>query len=437
MSFKESETLELKAMVTADLCKEVIAFANTSGGTIYIGIADDGRVLGVEEAGKDMLKISNMLRDGVKPDITMFVGYEEREIDDKTVLVLSVQKGTDSPYYLAAKGLKPSGVYVRNATSSEPASDAAIRKMIRDTDGDSFEDRRSMEQNLTFKSAETEFEKRKVDFSAGKMLSLGLISHEGVYSNLALLLSDQCPHTMKLARFSGPNRVEFQDRRELTGSLLKQMEEAYLYLDMKNENKATFEGLYRSDKRDYPEEALREALLNSIVHRDYSYSASTLISLYDDRIEFISVGGIAAGIELDDILLGLSICRNPKLAAIFYRLELIEAYGTGLPKIMRAYEGTGLRPKIEVASNAFKITLPNMNKSILACENSSLEYGTEEEKLLKYIKTRGAVVRSDVETLLETSPSTATRLLNRLLEKGLIIKRGRGKNTKYTAPHSH
>lgn len=104
---------------------------------------------------------------------------------------------------------------------------------------------------------------------------------------------------------------------------------------------------------------------------------------------------------------------------------------------MRAYEGTGLRPKIEVASNAFKITLPNMNKSILACENSSLEYGTEEEKLLKYIKTRGAVVRSDVETLLETSPSTATRLLNRLLEKGLIIKRGRGKNTKYTAPHSH
>lgn len=434
MKLKESETVELKAMVTSDLCKEVIAFANTSGGTIYIGIADDGAVLGLEEAGKDMLKINNMLRDGVKPDITMFVSYEERQMEAKTIIVLSVQKGTDSPYYLAAKGLKPGGVYVRNATFSEPASDSAIRKMIRDTDGDSFEGRRSMEQNLTFKSAETEFEKRKVDFSAGTMPSLGLISHEGVYSNLALLFSDQCPHTMKLARFSGPDRVEFQDRRELTGSLFKQMEEAYLYLDMKNENKATFEGLYHCDKRDYPEEALREALLNSIVHRDYSYSASTLISVYDDRIDFISVGGLVTGIELDDILLGLSICRNPKLASIFYRLELIEAYGTGLPKIMRAYEGTGLNPKIEVTSNAFKITLPNMNKSILLGENPSLEYGTEEEKLLQYIKTKGAVVRSDVEALLETSPSTATRLLNRLIEKGLIIKRGRGKNTKYRTP---
>ena len=94
------------------------------------------------------------------------------------------------------------------------------------------------------------------------------------------------------------------------------MEEVYAYLDMRNQTHASFEGLYRIDKRDYPEEALREALLNCLVHRDYSFSASTLISVYDDRIEFVSVGGLPTGISLDDILLGLSVCRNPKLAGV-------------------------------------------------------------------------------------------------------------------------
>ena len=87
--------------------------------------------------------------------------------------------------------------------------------------------------------------------------------------------------------------------------------------------------------------------MNSLVHRDYSFRASTLVSVYADRIEFVSVGGLPSGIELDDIMLGLSVCRNPKLAAIFYRLQLIEAYGTGMPKIMNAHTETELKPKIE------------------------------------------------------------------------------------------
>lgn len=104
------------------------------------------------------------------------------------------------------------------------------------------------------------------------------------------------------------------------------MEDLYAYLDLRNRTKTTFDGLYRTDKKDYPEDALREALLNSIVHRDYSFSASTLINVYSDRIEFVSIDGLPEGIEIDDIMLGLSVCRNPKLAAIFYRLEQIEAY---------------------------------------------------------------------------------------------------------------
>jgi ATP-dependent DNA helicase RecG len=190
--------------------------------------------------------------------------------------------------------------------------------------------------------------------------------------------------------------------------------------------------LYRTDTRDYPEEALRETLINSLVHRDYSFHASTLVSIYDDRIEFVSVGGLPTGITLDDIMLGLSVCRNPKLAAIFYRLQLIEAYGTGIPKIMKAYTGTGLEPKIEVTNNAFKITLPNRNTVNVADTVSvSNERKSNEEKILDLIAKNGHVVRSDVDQLLDISQTTASRILKHMVAEGLIYKEGNGRKTIY------
>jgi ATP-dependent DNA helicase RecG len=274
-------------------------------------------------------------------------------VDDKQIVAVTVQKGTDRPYYLASKGLKPSGVYVRNGTSTDPSTDTAIRRMIKETDGDSFESMRSLEQELTFRATEAQFQKCGVAFGSAQMKTLGLVSPDNIYSNVGLLLSDQCPSLVKAATFAGTERDEFQDRREFSGSLFQQMEELYAYLDLRNKLGATFQGLYRVDTRDYPETAVREALLNAIVHRDYAYSASTLVSVYSDRMEFVSIGGLPDGVGLEDIMLGLSVCRNPKLAAVFYRLKLIEAYGTGMPKIIKAYKGAVCQPKIEVTSNAF------------------------------------------------------------------------------------
>lgn len=431
MAFVESEVVELKAEVVGDICKEVIAFANTKGGTLYIGVSNDGNVLGVKNADQVILQLNNMIRDSIKPDVTMFVGYENQHVGDKDIIAVTIQKGTDRPYYLGSKGLKPSGVYVRNGTSSDPATDTAIRRMIKETDGDSFESMRSLEQNLSFEAAEKQFEKQNIPFDAAKMQTLGMISADGIYSNVALLLSDQCPSTIKAATFSGEDKGTFQDRREFDGSLFQQMEELYSYLDMRNQTKATFDGLYRIDTRDYPEDALREALLNSLVHRDYSFRASTLVSVYADRIEFVSVGGLLSGIELDDIMLGLSVCRNPKLAAIFYRLQLIEAYGTGMPKTMNAYGETELKPKIEVSSNAFKITLPNRNAGANHTETLIGTVKGDEKRILDFIGSHGHIVRRDVDQLLDVSQATANRILKHMVAKGLIYQDGNGRKTKY------
>lgn len=438
MRFRETETVELKSIVMDDIKKEIIAFANCDGGTVYVGVADDGKVLGVENADECALQISNMVRDAVKPDVTMFIHYETLECDGKAVVAVNIQRGTNRPYYLAKKGLRPEGVYVRQGYSSVPATDTAIRQMIKETDGDSFENMRSINQALTFEATKKEFEKRNVVFGQPQMQTLKIVSADGIYTNLGLLLSEQCLHTIKAAVFEGINQNVFKDRREFSGSLMQQLNDVYDYIDFHNQTHATFRKLLRIDTRDYPEVAVREALLNTLVHRDYSFRASTLISIYDDRIEFVSIGGLLPGLELDDLMMGVSVCRNPHLANVFYRLQLIEAYGTGMKKIMGAYANALVQPKIKTTNNAFKIILPNVNFTLKAAEvhkdfekAADLALDSNEEKVLQFLREHLMITRKETQTLLEVSQSTAGRILKAMVDSGRIKQIGGSRTTRY------
>lgn len=446
MVFRESETIELKEVVVDEIKKEVIAFANGDGGKLYIGVQDDGLVVGVDDPDGVSLQISNMVRDAIKPDITMFLHYETIEADGKEIVAVDIQRGTDRPYYLAKKGMRPEGVYVRQGYSSVPATDTAIRRMIKETDGERFEAMRSLNQELTFETLKNEFELRKVEFGPQQMRTLKLIDQDSLYSNLGLLLSEQCVHTIKVAVFQGTDQEVFKDRREFTGSLMRQMNEVYEFIDFRNQTRATIEKLLRIDVRDYPEIAVREALLNLLVHRDYAFSASALISIYSDRIEFVSIGGLMSGIDLEDIMVGISVCRNQDLANVFYRLHLIEAYGTGMGKIMKAYKDVEEKPSIETTKNAFKIVLPNMNakyetrnfimpKEELitnSCVETEKELGDEEEKVLKYIRIHGVITKNNVMELLEVSASTASRVIRRMVKNNLLKRNGKARSTNYT-----
>lgn len=441
MLFQESETVELKEIVVDEIKKEIIAFANCNGGKLYIGVQDDGTIIGVDNPDNVSLQISNMVRDTIKPDLTMFLHYQTIIEDGKAIVLVDIQRGTDRPYYLAKKGMRPEGIYVRQGYSSVPATDTAIRRMIKETDGDRFEVMRSLNQDLTFESVKNEFNLRKLEFGSQQMRTLKIIDQDNLYTNLGLILSDQCSHTIKVAVFQGEDQTVFKDRREFSGSLLKQMNDVYDYIDMHNQTHATIEKLLRIDVRDYPEIAIREALLNLLVHRDYSFSASSLISIYTDRIEFVSIGGLVPGIELDDIMIGISVCRNENLANIFYRLYLIEAYGTGLKKIMKAYENVDTQPIIETTKNAFKIILPNINVNT-SIENKSLSFTSikentsnkklYKEKIMEYVKENGSITRNEVAQLLQVSTSTAVRLLKKLVDAHLLKQNGKARNTSYT-----
>ncbi|MDL2233507.1 ATP-binding protein, partial [Ruminococcaceae bacterium OttesenSCG-928-L11] len=158
----ENAVVEFKREYTSDIVKTVVAFANTGGGTIYIGIADNGSVVGVEGADETMLKLSNAVRDSIKPDVTLFVEYTYEVIEGKTIVKAEVQRGTSCPYYLGSKGIRPEGVYVRQGASTVPATETAILRMIKETDGESYEEVRSINQSLTFSDAKKEFAERGV-----------------------------------------------------------------------------------------------------------------------------------------------------------------------------------------------------------------------------------------------------------------------------------
>lgn len=426
MILLEGPMIELKQIFVEDIKKEIVAFANSQGGSLYIGITDDGAVVGLDNVDETFLQVSNMIRDSIKPDVTMFVNYSHEVMEEKYVIKITVQKGTNCPYYIAKKGLRPEGVYVRQGASSVPASENAIRQMIKETDGDTFENMRSMNQDLKFEATIAEFKARNIAFGESQMMTLGFVKADHIYTNLGLVLSEQCVHTIKAASFEGITKSVFKDRREFSGSLLKQMNDAYNFIDLYNKTRAEFSKLYRIDHRDYPEEALREALLNSLVHREYSFSGSTLISIFEDRIEFVSLGGLVKGLTMNDIFFGVSQCRNEKLAAVFYRLKLIEAYGTGVQKIMDSYNDSVEKPQIEASDNAFKIILPNRNKLL-----RQDAFNDNEKVILEFVEKKGAIARKDVEGLLSISQTMSGRLLKQLVEKNMLKIVGSGKKIKY------
>ena len=435
--FKELD--QVKGTLPDSVPKEIVAFANTEGGELYVGIRNDGSVVGVADPDDVMTRISNVAHDTILPDIMPFIQIRTVEMEGKQVVKTTIAVGTERPYYLAKEGLKPKGVYVRRGSACIPLNEAGIREMIMETSGKSYEESRSLNQELTFETFQAEMAARNIEFGTAQMKTLKMIGSDGLYTNLALLLSDQCVHTIKVAVFQGVDNAVFRERKEFSGSLLKQLNDAYQFLDFFNKTEATISGLRRTDQRDYPEEAVREALLNSIIHRDYLFSGSTIINIFDDHIEFISLGGLVRGISMEAIFMGVSQSRNPNLAAVFYRLGLVESYGTGIRKIMRLYHGCAHQPIFKSAEGAFTVELFNRNEST---ENSAADVMNSQPEpmqeveeirtaIYQKVKEQGMVTRKEVEREFGFGSTKAYKVLKGLCEAGLLMQKKNGNRTVY------
>ena len=188
----------------------------------------------------------------------------------------------------------------------------------------------------------------------------------------------------------------------------------------------------RFEKADYPEEALREALLNALVHRDYSFSGSIIINVNDKQMEFISIGGLLPGLSPDDIRSGISQPRNKNLADIFHRLRFIESYGTGIRKIFHLYANCPEQPKIEVTPNTFKLILPNMNFDTAEDSDITDTTGTTQaQMILDFIEKNGKITDTEIQSLLGVKKTRAFTIAKQLRDEGLIQAEGRGDSKVY------
>lgn len=213
--------------------------------------------------------------------------------------------------------------------------------------------------------------------------------------------------------------------------MLKQINEAFEYLDMYNKTKGKIVGLERIDTKDYPEYAIRESLLNAVIHRDYNFTGSVLISLFDDHFEITSLGGLVKGLNIEELYNGVSEARNPNLANIFYRLKYVESFGTGIGRIIESYENYEKKPSFLSTENVFKVTLYNVNyvkNDEMKILPTSL---TQEEQILKYLEKNNKISRQIVEALLDVSKTRATNILNKMIDDNILIQIGNGKNIYY------
>lgn len=428
--FVEDEYTELKQELTKDIKKEIIAFANTNGGKIYIGVDDNGNVVGLKNIKEDIEALSSMIKEGITTDLTLYTKISQEKINNKKIIRLDVMDAPNKPYYLTEKGIKPSGVYLRLGNTSIPASEEIIKKMINESQNNSFETIISKTQDLTFDYTKFVFEKHNIELNKSKMKTLNIINLKNEYTNLGLLLSDECPFSIKCAIFNGKNKLEFRDRREFEGSILKQVNDTFEFLELINKTKGEIVGLERIDTRDYPIFALRESLLNAIIHRDYNYTGSILISVFDDRIEITSLGGLVKGLEINDIYSGISETRNSNLSNIFYRLKYVESFGTGIGRIIESYEGFSKKPEFLITENTFKTVLYNVNYKDNIEENKNDM--NEEETIVDYLKSNKRINRKTIEEISNVSSTKAKNILSEMVKNNVLNVKGNGKNTYYT-----
>ena len=426
LSFIEGERVEFKETVTDSAVKTVAAFANSGGGKVYIGVSDDGEVIGVDDVDGELLRLTDKMRTTIRPDVLMMASIGVEHYGDKDVIVATVERGSKRPYYLVSKGLRAEGVYVRAGASSVPSSETAILQMIQESVGDSFETRLSMNQDLSFEFATAYFKGSELDLTAAEMRTLGMLTDAGL-TNLALLLSDQCPSFVKAAAFDDDSRDVFLERVEFSGSILRQLEDAYTFLVSHDRFRTGYEGLRRVDYDDYPKQALREAIANAVAHREYALSGPTLVSVLPSFVEIASLGGLVPGITQEDLEANISMPRNKLLAALMYRLGIIEAWGTGIGRMRSSYRDIDAQVEISVTPNTFTVRLPNRNAVGSVAKTKPRD---DEGAVVEAVKG-GCATRAEIQARTGFSQSKTIKLLRELVESGVLSKEGGSRNTRY------
>ena len=422
---KESRELEYKQEITPTFLKTVSAFANYLDGEIVFGIEDNGKIRGIEKPELLKLSIENTINDSIHPRPIFRIN--EIKLEGKTLIVLTVSKGNQIPYYYRHQA------YQRSDTSSVPVDDKALLILVMEGNHITYEQLPAHKQDLEFHILESALRKEIgiERFDCDVLRTLGLYKN-GIYNRAAELLADQneiTESTIDMVRFGDTVSIFLERKTIAKETLLTQYDETLKFFDRWYQPYEEVVGFYREKRIQVPREAFRESLANAIVHRDFSISAAIRIGMYKDHIEITSPGALPSGLTEEDFTCGdVSVLRNSIIAEVFHRLNIIEKFATGIRRIKEEYASFEEIPTIEAHKTYIKFVLP--------CINYKEEDRTEkvEDFVVSIIRKQGSITRAEMESITGLKKSRVSEVLKTLTDIGIIEKTGKARGTKYILP---
>lgn len=413
---RETRILEFKETITNTFLKTVSAFSNYDGGTILFGVDDDGNIKGLPDVKQACLDIENKINDSItpQPDYTL-----EIQNNDQTIK-LTVKSGLQKPYLYKSKA------YKRNDTATIEVDTLEFSRLVLDGKNIRFEELPCKDQELSFEILHRKLKEtvRIENFDKDTLKTLNLYDDVNGFNNAAGLLADKNHFPgIDIVKF-GENISIIQKRSTFENVSVLEVYEKAIEVFRDYYQYEVIQGADRKKMEKIPEAAFREAIANALIHRVWDVDSQIRVSMFDDRIDIVSPGGLLSGITEEEYLSGkLSVLRNRNLANVFYRLGFVEIFGTGITRIKQLYAEALIKPDFEVSENAIKIVLPIFEKNADLTEDEIVVYKLLSKTMLKPI--------SEVAPYVPFGKSKTTKLLKEMCQKGVITVEGKGKGTKY------
>ena len=438
----ETNRIENKEQLNEDFEQEVIAFLNyKEGGIIYVGINKNGQVVGVENTDLTQLQVKDRIKNNIQPSTLGLFDVTVETIDNKEVIKVIISSGTEKPYYLRKKGRTPEGCYIRVGSSKERMTERMIDDMYARRIKNTLKEIDSPRQELTFNQLKIYYEEHGLKLNDNFLQNLDLLTSEGKYNYNAFLLADENTVSIKLVRYLGTNKLELLENLEFGNRCLITATQRILdRLDVENTTYAKIEYFGRKEQEKIDSKALKEAVINAIVHNDYSYGNSPIIELYSDRIEITSAGGLPQELSQEEFLEGVTAPRNKELIRVFKDVDLIENIGSGVLRILDAYDKSCfkfmdhfLRVSFKYKENPFEYDSKNKvsaNDTINDTLKGTIKLTKNEQQILNLIMNNNQITREEIVNETNLSDRTISRAIKHLQEENIIFREG-SKKTGY------
>ena len=427
--FQESNRIELKATLNDKLEKEIVAFLNNrEGGILYIGIDDKGNPVKNSDLDSMQLKIADRIKNNILPSTLGLFDIATEYVDNIPITKIIVSSGLEKPYYIKSKGMSPNGCYMRLGTSTQPMSTTLIDELYAKRIHTTLRNIPSPRQDLTFAQLKIYYQERGFELNRKFANSLELLTPDGQYNYIAYLLADENGVSIKVAKYTGTTKVDLVENEEYGYcSLIKAANHVLEKMKIENVTKVKVTSTKRIEKNLVESVPLREALINAVVHNDFSREIPPVFEVFSDRIEITSYGGLIPGQSKEDFFSCSSMPRNRELMRVFKDLGLVEQLGSGMSRILQSYD----RSIFEISDHFIKAIFPfslSANDEIVANGDNNGDISgdnqSDRDKVLLLLKEEPDITAKKMSEQTGLSTRKISRIIRELRESEMIIRIG-------------